>query len=118
AQLQHTNIVPIYSVHQSGSLQVVCMPYFSSITLDRVIERLSSRPGQLPKTGRAFLEVLFSSSQPAAAGPRESGTPRSQAARLPSALPQSRSNRDLLARITHLNPALCIAAHIAGRLGP
>src|SRR6187397_2844833 len=25
AQLQHTNIVPIYSIHTTGSLQVVCM---------------------------------------------------------------------------------------------
>ena len=30
AQLQHTNIVPIYSVHRSGPLQAVCMPYLGS----------------------------------------------------------------------------------------
>jgi hypothetical protein len=29
AQLQHTHIVPIYSVHRSGSLQAVCMPAFA-----------------------------------------------------------------------------------------
>src|SRR5207302_11250562 len=30
AQLQHTNIVPIYSVHESreAGLRAVCMPYF------------------------------------------------------------------------------------------
>src|SRR5262249_53553249 len=30
AQLQHTHIVPIYSVHQAGPLQAVCMPYFGA----------------------------------------------------------------------------------------
>ena len=30
AQLQHTNIVPVYSVHRDGLLQAVCMPYFGS----------------------------------------------------------------------------------------
>src|SRR5262245_44757494 len=28
AQLQHTNVVPLYSVHRAGPLQAVCMPYF------------------------------------------------------------------------------------------
>src|SRR5262249_22000291 len=30
AQLQHTNIVPVYSVHRSGPLQAICMPYLAS----------------------------------------------------------------------------------------
>ena len=29
AQLQHTNVVPIYSVHRSGLYQAVCMPYLA-----------------------------------------------------------------------------------------
>src|SRR5205807_10548510 len=33
AQLQHTNIVPIYSVHRARPFQAVCMPYFGSTTL-------------------------------------------------------------------------------------
>src|SRR5205807_5897719 len=33
AQLQHTNIVPIYSVHRASPFQAVCMPYFGSTTL-------------------------------------------------------------------------------------
>src|SRR3954471_12821050 len=32
AQLQHTNIVPVYSVHRRGALQAVCMPYFGATT--------------------------------------------------------------------------------------
>lgn len=33
ARLQHANIVPIYSLHQHGPLQVICMPYFGRRTL-------------------------------------------------------------------------------------
>jgi len=33
AQLQHANIVPIFSVHRHGALQVLCMPYYGDRTL-------------------------------------------------------------------------------------
>lgn len=33
AQLQHANIVPIYSLHRHGDLQVLCMPYYGDQTL-------------------------------------------------------------------------------------
>lgn len=40
ARLQHTNIVPIYSVHRAGVWQAVCMPYFGRRTLaDALRER-------------------------------------------------------------------------------
>src|SRR5438552_3550693 len=40
AQLQHTHIVPIYSVHEDGpaGLRLVCMPYFGGASLSRVLE--------------------------------------------------------------------------------
>jgi serine/threonine protein kinase/tetratricopeptide (TPR) repeat protein len=37
ARLQHANIVPIYSLHQHGPLQVICMPYFGRRTLAAAI---------------------------------------------------------------------------------
>lgn len=40
AQLQHTNIVPIYSVHQTDDFQVICMPFLGIITLRDVIRSL------------------------------------------------------------------------------
>jgi serine/threonine protein kinase len=50
AQLQHTNIVPIYSAHRVGPWQVLCMPYLGSTTLADVIARLprdeSGRPSK------------------------------------------------------------------------
>ena len=38
ARLQHTNIVPIYSVHAAPPFQAICMPYFGGATLDRMIK--------------------------------------------------------------------------------
>src|SRR5262249_28493668 len=57
AQLQHTNIVPIYSLHRSGPFQAVCMPYFGRTTLARVVEQLSGR-ASLPSSGRELKSTL------------------------------------------------------------
>ena len=57
AQLQHTNVVPIYSVHHHGSLQAVCMPYFGSTTLADVITGLDGGKN-LPDSGRGLLSTL------------------------------------------------------------
>ena len=41
AQLQHTNIVPIYSVHedQRAGLRLLCMPYFGGASLSEVLRK-------------------------------------------------------------------------------
>jgi serine/threonine protein kinase/tetratricopeptide (TPR) repeat protein len=57
ARLQHTNIVPIYSIHRAGALQAVCMPYFGSTTLAHVMQGLADRPS-LPQTGEALLVTI------------------------------------------------------------
>jgi len=59
AQMQHTNIVPIYSVHLVGPLQVVCMPYFGSTTLAKIIADLGQYVRPLPTTGRDLLRALY-----------------------------------------------------------
>ena len=47
ARLQHTNIVPIFSVHEDAAagLRAVCMPYFGGATLASILERLWDRDG-------------------------------------------------------------------------
>ncbi|HYH64560.1 MAG TPA: protein kinase [Urbifossiella sp.] len=51
AQLQHQNIVPVYSLHRDGPLQAVCMPYCGRVTLADVLVRF--RGGAcLPSSGR------------------------------------------------------------------
>ena len=57
AQLQHTNIVPIYSVHQEGPFQAVCMPYFGTTTLASVCTGLKNRQS-LPDSGKHFVSTL------------------------------------------------------------
>ncbi|MCH7751462.1 MAG: protein kinase [Planctomycetes bacterium] len=57
ARLQHTNIVPVYSVHQSGQLTAVCMPYFGSRTLADVVSDLDQGKS-LPQSGQALLSTL------------------------------------------------------------
>jgi serine/threonine protein kinase/Tfp pilus assembly protein PilF len=57
AQLQHTNVVPIYSMHQSGTLQALCMPYFGSLTLADLMRDLAGRPS-LPVSGDHLVSTL------------------------------------------------------------
>src|SRR5207302_6030121 len=59
AQLQHTNIVPIYSVHEDprAGLRAVCMPYFGGASLSRVLQRLWL-DDQVPVHGKQTVEAL------------------------------------------------------------
>jgi eukaryotic-like serine/threonine-protein kinase len=57
AQLQHTNIVPLYDRKRSGSLQAVVMPYAGGTTLADVI--LSLRDSKsLPASGRHLISTI------------------------------------------------------------
>jgi serine/threonine protein kinase len=58
AQLQHTNIVPIYSVHADGPLQAVCMPYFGPTTLADVLKDLRGR-GAPPESAQGLAHLLL-----------------------------------------------------------
>jgi eukaryotic-like serine/threonine-protein kinase len=57
AQLQHTNIVPIYSIHHAGTLQAVCMPYFGATTLADVLQELGSEKS-LPASGKVLVSTV------------------------------------------------------------
>ncbi len=57
AQLQHANIVPIYSVHRLGNLSAVCIPYFGAATLADVVSEIHGLSCS-PQSGRAIVETL------------------------------------------------------------
>lgn len=57
ARLRHTNIVPVYSVHESGPFQVLCMPYLGRVTLGRAVAGLAAS-GTVPTAGRDLLRFL------------------------------------------------------------
>ena len=60
AQLQHTNIVPIYSVHRYGPYHAVCMPYLGGTTLADVLRDLARWPRR-PDSGSSLVGLLSSS---------------------------------------------------------
>lgn len=57
ARLQHSHIVPIYSVHSAGALQAVCMPYLGATTLADILRELR-REGGLPSSGKALVSTV------------------------------------------------------------
>lgn len=59
AQLQHTNIVPIYSVHEdtAAGIRAVCMPYFGGASLSHVLHLVRKNSGN-PTRGDEFVNVL------------------------------------------------------------
>lgn len=118
AQLQHSNIVPIYSAHQVGRLQAVCMPFFGATTLADVLTDLRSCTG-LPTTGRHFLSTLESRRQSSDATSHGSAT---YDASHPAAAAQALSTRvgqpnfDLLSQFSFSKAVLWMGARLADAL--
>ena len=59
AQLQHTNVVPIYSVHEDAraGLRALCMPYFGGASLSSVLRTLWAGPSP-PSLGAQLVDAL------------------------------------------------------------
>jgi serine/threonine protein kinase/Flp pilus assembly protein TadD len=59
AQLQHTHIVPIYSVHEDAraGLRAVCMPYFGGASLSAVLRALYVED-DVPTRGQQLVRAL------------------------------------------------------------
>jgi serine/threonine protein kinase/tetratricopeptide (TPR) repeat protein len=83
AQLQHTNIVPVYSIHHTGPFRVVCMPYLGATTLGDVIRSVRSS-ATLPASGKHLVSTLndrkASTLKPTSSSSFPSGQPRSGSA--------------------------------------
>ncbi len=62
AQLQHSNIMPIYSVHQAGPVQALCMPFLGSTTLADVLEHMHCQ-GQAAAQSNAVWSTLHQRAQ-------------------------------------------------------
>ncbi|MEX0586169.1 MAG: serine/threonine-protein kinase, partial [Pirellulales bacterium] len=57
AQLQHTNIVPVYSTHRQGNWHAICMPFLGSTTLADVLRDLRKN-GPLPHSGEGLVSTI------------------------------------------------------------
>jgi serine/threonine protein kinase/tetratricopeptide (TPR) repeat protein len=96
ARLQHTHIVPLYAVHDDPerNLRSLCMPYFGSATLARLLEAMREIPWS-KRDGKQLLAALDAV----------------QAVPLP---PPARSpGRHLLARVDYVQALCWITAGLA-----
>src|SRR5438876_11762569 len=68
AQLQHTHIVPIHSVHEDpqAGLRAVCMPYFGGASLSRVLDLLRAKTDR-PTSGSQLIQALEATQEAAGA---------------------------------------------------
>ena len=128
AQLQHTHIVPIYSVHedQRSGLRALCMPYFGGASLSQVLDALWKKTA-CPTRGAELIHTLDAVGTPPPAlafRERQDATPGVVArsgdrattgadvvARSPDrATPDS---RDLLSRLSYVQLAAWLVARLA-----
>jgi serine/threonine protein kinase/tetratricopeptide (TPR) repeat protein len=83
ARLQHTNIVPVYSVHHADPFHAVCMPYLGPITLAGLLGRCRELHA-LPTTGRELVNTLSGLTDETEVA---SGLPVSRPSTAPGAVP-------------------------------
>ncbi|HZT83388.1 MAG TPA: tetratricopeptide repeat protein, partial [Gemmataceae bacterium] len=115
AQLQHTHIVPIYSVHEDrkAGLRAVCMPYFGGASLSQVLRALWAETDR-PTTGEQLVRAL------AAAGTadRETRKPgdreKGDAAPLPAV--SDPGHLEALGRMSYVRAAAWVVARLAEAL--
>jgi eukaryotic-like serine/threonine-protein kinase len=114
ARLQHTNIVPIYSVHEWHNWLAVCMPFFGSRTLADLTGAVAATD-KFPRSGAALLSTV--------AGFRDETTVRTPD-RPGAMLPQSdpifpdlvSEERDRFSRLGYVEFVLALVAEIASGL--
>ena len=109
ARLQHTNVMPVYSVHRSGPFQAVCMPFFPAVTLADLCRSLSKRE-TVPDSGRALLDTLRA--RTALAGQNLSSDPSAPEL----APPPVKANLDLLAGVSFVKAVVWLGARLADGL--
>jgi serine/threonine protein kinase/Tfp pilus assembly protein PilF len=123
AQLQHTHIVPIYTVHEDtrSGLRAVCMPYFGGASLSRVLEALGKTTPH-PAQGRQLVEALRAVQAPAWGQHREgeavaeSGEGPGTQHSVLSTQYEGLSTKDSISNLSYIHAAAWIAAHLADAL--
>jgi serine/threonine protein kinase/Flp pilus assembly protein TadD len=117
ARLQHTNIVPIYSVHEDrkAGLRAVCMPYFGGASLSSVLQRLwseSARPTQGAQLVAALEAVGFPSPEALSREAATAGGENREPAPLELAA-ESQTPLALLRSLGYLDAVAWIVAQLA-----
>ena len=119
AQLQHTNIVPIYSMHRAGPFHAVCMPYLGRTTLADVLRDLARSP-RLPQSGSSLVEVVQSHRSSDLSAPETAAAAEFSAAGPAAArLTQQKPPEHLLKRLgewSYVEAVLWVGARLAAGL--
>ena len=113
AQLQHTNIVPIHSVHEDeqAGLRVVCMPYFGGASLSRVLEHFTAAD-ELPLEGSDLVKALVQCESQAPSGDAE----RTQDDQLKPRVARDTGLLAYLSSISYVRAAVWIVTRLAEAL--
>jgi serine/threonine protein kinase len=102
AQLQHTHIVPVYSVHEDAraGLRALCMPYFGGASLSQVLGALREATA-CPARGEQLVRALDAVASPLPEGrpPAEVGAPFAP--------------RALLSRLSYVQAGAWLVARLA-----
>lgn len=132
AQLQHTNVVPIYSIHRVSPFLAVCMPYFGSATISDVLAELA-HASSMPTSGEQFVRILaerqgrFGSASASpwleetqtavAAGDTtvdvRRGEPSRPVVTCPTPMPRSNSILDMLKKLSYVEAVLWVVSRLA-----
>jgi serine/threonine protein kinase/predicted Zn-dependent protease len=123
AELQHANIVPVYSCHRHGSLQAICMPFLGRCTLADVLRDLRRTEG-LPSSGREFISTVAEAGSTHAdlAEPKPQGDARSRGEIQPSRADASLQSqlapsiRRLFEKASYVDVVAWIGAQLAAGL--
>jgi serine/threonine protein kinase/Flp pilus assembly protein TadD len=116
AQLQHTHIVPIYSVHEDtrAGLRAVCMPYFGGVSLSHALKEAFKKNSK-PLQGIELVAPLDAGSESKTLPPRSpTAALLGRAAGADQAKEQA--PRTLLARTTYVRAVAWVAARLAEAL--
>ncbi len=136
AQLQHTHIVPVYSVHEDAKngWRFLCMPYFGGASLSQVLETMLLRERH-PQGGHSIVQSLNHVSSVPRAGsywrdlvrgtraategngiPGDASRPKKQAAPPVNAPDPGEKPLRLLSRVGFVQAAAWIVARLAEAL--
>jgi serine/threonine protein kinase len=108
SKLQHPHIVPVYSFHQNGRAQAVCMPYRGPLTLAHAVARL--RAGNVHTLdGRALTTALDECR-------RSRAEIVSASAPVPLPQPTPEARRAPLGKLNYTDAVLTLFAQIADGL--
>jgi serine/threonine protein kinase/Tfp pilus assembly protein PilF len=116
AQLQHTNVVPIYSLHRSRHLQAVCMPFFGRTTLAHVLTDIRGQ-AVFPSSGHALVSTLQlhgASTTPERSDTITTPVPRSVAPKVSEE--PGPAAKALLARLSYPDAVVWVGAQLAAGL--